>query len=142
VIYAVADELLAGGVVDVGVVVVGGVVVGVGGGLCVCVGVGVGAGELLGDGSGVGDGEDAAGLLRTGEVVGALFFVCCTAVRLLVALPLSWPGAEPATDRAGLVVESAFDAPVLGDRGPELPADPPGSGVLPAVCIVPGDAAE
>jgi hypothetical protein len=138
VIYNAAAGLLVvgGGVVGGGVV--GGGVVGDGG---VCVGVGVG--KLLRDGAGVGEGADAVGLLRTGDVVSVLFVGPGTAVGLLAPLLLPWPGAELVADRAGLlVVEPAPDPPVLRGFAPVRPADWLGAGVLPALGVVPGDAAE
>ncbi len=145
-IYGVADELLGAGVVGGGVVgggVVGGGVVGggvVGGGVCVCVG------ELLCGGAGVGEGADAVALVCTGDVVGVLFVGPGTAVGLLVALPpapLLWPCAELVADDAGLLaVEPALDPPVLCGFAPARPADWPGAGVLPALPVVPGAAAE
>ena len=119
---------------------VGGVGVGVGvggGGVCVCVG------KLLGGEVGVGEGANAVGLLRTGDVVGVLFVGPGTAVGLLAPLLLPWPGAELVADRAGLlVVEPAPDPPVLCGFAPVRPADWLGAGVLPALGVVPGDAAE
>jgi hypothetical protein len=133
-IYDAADELLDIGVgVGVGV---GGVGVGVGVGLCVRVGVGVG--ELC-CGVGVGERADAVGLLCTGDVVGMLFAGSWAAARLLAALLLPWPCAELVADGAGLLVaEPAPDAPVLCGFAPGRP----GAGVLPALRVVPGAAAE
>ncbi len=143
-IYDAADELLDVGVgvgvgVDVGVGVVGvdgGVVdVGVGVGLCVRVGVG----ELLSCGADVGEKADAVGLLCTGDAVGVLSADSLAVARLLAALLLPWPCAELVADGAGLMVaEPAPDAPVLCGFAPVRPE----AGVLPALRVVPGAAAE
>jgi hypothetical protein len=145
-IYAAADELLGGGDTDVdggGTDVDGGGgdtgVDGGGVGVCVCVGVdagvGVGAGELLGCGVGVGDGADAVGLFCTGDVAGVLFAGSCAA-RLLASLLLVGDGAGP------LVVEPAPDPSVFRGFALVRPAEGPGAGALPALAMVPGDAAE
>jgi hypothetical protein len=126
-----ANKLL--GVVGGGVVgggVVGGGVVGGG-----AVGDGVGVG--LSVNVGVGEEGDAAG-----DVVGVLVVGLCTGVGLLVALPpvpllLLWLGAESAADGVGLLVVE----PVLCGFAPVRPDDGLGS-VLPALCVVAGDAAE
>jgi hypothetical protein len=146
VIYGVADVLLGGG--DVGGVVVGvgggGVVGGNDVGVVVCVWVGVG--ELL---CGVGEGAAAVGLLCTGDVASVLFAGPGTVAGLLpawrpVPLLLPWPFAElvAANDAGLLIVGPAPDPPVLRGFAPMRPADCPGAGVLPALGVVPGDAAE
>jgi hypothetical protein len=132
-IYDAADELLG---VGVGVGGVGGVGVGVGVGLCVRVGLGVG--ELLTCGAGVGGKADAVGLLCTGDAVGVLSADSCAAARLLATLVLPWPCVLGA-DGAGLMVaEPAPDAPLLCGFAPVRPE----AGVLPALRVVPGAAAE
>ena len=108
---------------DVGGVVVGGAVVGGGVGLRVRVGVGVG--EFC-TGVGVGERPDTVGLLCTGDVVGVLF-----------------AGSGAARPPALLVVaDGAGPLVVLCGSAPATPADWPGVGVLPAVGVVPGEAAE
>jgi hypothetical protein len=143
-VYNAVGELLVGdGDVGGGEVGGGGVLGGgdVGGGVCVWVGVG----ELV---CGVGEGTNAVGLLCTGDVVGVVLVGPGTAVGLLPALPpvpllLPWPFAELAADDAGLlIVGPAPDPPVLRGFAPMRPADWPGAGVLPALGVVPGAAAE
>lgn len=97
------------------------------------VGVGVGLGVLLCCGVGVGDGA-AAGLLPAG----ALFAGPVIAARLLTALPpvpVLLPGAELAAELARALLE------LLG-WALMRPADWLGAAVLPALCVVPGAAAD
>src|ERR1700750_3223186 len=77
-------------------------------------------------GGGVREGRDPVGLLCTGDVVGVLF-----------------AGSGAARPSAVLLVaDGAGPLVVLCGSAPAVPAAPPGVGVLPALDVLSGDAAE